>query len=60
MLQRLQITLAQVKAGNTPKNLLNELLEIIYSLYQKKKLRQKLYSLYHKKEVTKKKYVTIW
>ena len=41
MLQRLQIILAQVKAGNTPENLLNELLEIIYSLYQKKETTSK-------------------
>ena len=33
MLQRLPITLAQVKAGNNPKNLLNEIRQIVYSLY---------------------------
>ena len=33
MLQRLTIAIAQVKAGNTSENLLNE---IIYSLYQAK------------------------
>ena len=33
MLQRLIIALAQVKAGNTSKNLLNEIKHIIYSLY---------------------------
>ena len=32
MLQRLPITLAQVKAGNTSENLLNEIRKIIYSL----------------------------
>ena len=37
MLQRLQIALTQVKAGNTSENLLNEVRQIIYSLYQKKK-----------------------
>ena len=36
MLQRLPITLAQVKAGNTSENLLNEIFQIIYSLYQEK------------------------
>ena len=34
MLQRLPIALAQVKAGNTFENLLNEIRQIIYSLYQ--------------------------
>ena len=33
MLQRLPIALAQVKAGNTSENLLNEIKQIIYSLY---------------------------
>ena len=33
MIQRLQITLAQVKTGNTSENLLNEIRQIIYSLY---------------------------
>ena len=33
MLQRLPIVLAQVKAGNTSESLLNEVLQIIYSLY---------------------------
>ena len=37
MLQRLQIALAQVKAGNTSENLLNEIRQIIYSLYREKK-----------------------
>ena len=34
MLQRLPIALAQVKAGNNSKNVLNEIRQIIYSLYQ--------------------------
>ena len=38
MFYRLPIALAQEKAGNTSENLLNEILEIIYSLYQEKKL----------------------
>ena len=37
MLQRLQIALAQVKAGNTSENLLNEIRQVIYSLYREKK-----------------------
>ena len=36
MIQRLPITLAQVKAGNNSENLLNEMRQIIYSLYQSK------------------------
>ena len=34
MLQRLPIALAQVKADNNSKNLLNEISQIVYSLYQ--------------------------
>ena len=33
MLQRLPVALAQVKAGNTSENLLNEIHQIIYFLY---------------------------
>ena len=36
MLQRLRIALAQVKAGNTSENFLNEIREIIYSLHRAK------------------------
>ena len=34
MLQRLPIALGQVKARNTSENVLNEICQIIYSLYQ--------------------------
>ena len=34
MLQRLPIAFAQVKAGNNSENLLNEIKQIVYSLYQ--------------------------
>ena len=37
VLQRLPIALAQVKADNTFENLLNEILQILYSLYPAKK-----------------------
>ena len=37
MFQRLPIALAQVKAGNNSENLLNEIRQIVYSLYQSKK-----------------------
>ena len=40
MLQRLPIALAQVKAGNNSENLLNEIRQIIYSLYQSKKKKK--------------------
>ena len=36
MLQQLPIALAQVKAGNNSENLLNEIRQIVYSLYQSK------------------------
>ena len=41
MLQRLQIALAQVKAGSTSKYLLNKIRQIIYSLFRAKKLPKK-------------------
>ena len=42
MLQRLPIVLAQVKAGKTSENLLNEITQIIYSLYQAKEINKKV------------------
>ena len=44
MLQRSPIALAQVKAGNTSENLLNEILEIVYSLYEEKEITKKAYN----------------
>ena len=45
MLQRLLIALGQVKAGNTSENLLNQIRQIIYSLYQvKKKITKIVYN----------------
>ena len=44
MLQRLPIALAQVKAGNNSQNLLNEIRQIIYSLYQLKEITKKVYN----------------
>ena len=41
MLQRLPIALAQVKAGNNSENLLNEMRQIIYSLYPSKEIIKK-------------------
>ena len=42
MLPRLPIVLAQVKAGNNSENLLNEIRQIIYSLYQSKEITRKV------------------
>ena len=44
MLQRLPIALAQVKAGNTSENLLNEIRQIIYPLHQAKQITKKVYN----------------
>ena len=44
MFQRLPIALAQVKAGNHSENLLNEIRQIIYSLYQSKEITKKVYN----------------
>ena len=44
MLQRLPIALAQVKAGNNSENLLNEIRQIVYSLYQAKEITKKVYN----------------
>ena len=44
MLQRLPIALAQVKAGNNSENLLNEIRQIIYFLYQAKEITKKVYN----------------
>ena len=44
MVQRLPIALAQVKAGNNSERLLNEIRQIVYSLYQSKKITKKVYN----------------
>ena len=44
MLQGLSIALAQVKAGSISENLLNEIKQIIYSLYQEKEVTKKVYN----------------
>ena len=44
MLQRLPIALAQVKAGNNSEKLLNEIRQILYSLYQAKEITKKAYN----------------
>ena len=44
ILQRLLIALAQVKAGNNSESLLNEIRQIVYSLYQLKQMTEKVYN----------------
>ena len=44
MAQRLPIALAQVKAGNNSENLLNEIRQIVHSLYQSKEITEKVYN----------------
>ena len=41
MLQRLPISLAQVKAGNNSESVLNEISQKVYSLYQSKQIIKK-------------------
>ena len=42
MIQRLPIALGQVKAGNNSENLLDEIRQIVYSLYQSKEITKKV------------------
>ena len=44
MLERLPIAFAQVKAGNNSESLLNEIRQIVYSLYQSKEITKKVYN----------------
>ena len=44
MLQWLPTDLAQVKGGNYSQNLLNEVRQIVYSLYQSKEITKKVYN----------------
>ena len=43
MLERLPIALVQVKAGNNWESLLNNIRQIVYSLYQPKEVTKKVY-----------------
>ena len=43
MLNRLPISLAQLKAGNNSEKLKNEIRQILYSLYRSKNLTKQLY-----------------
>ena len=44
MLQRLSVALAQVKVDNNSESLLNEIRQIVYSLYQSKEITKKVYN----------------
>ena len=44
MLKRLPIALAQIKAGNNSESLLNEIGQIVYSLYRSKEITKKVYN----------------
>ena len=44
MLQRLPIALAHAKAGNNSESLLNEIRQIVYSLYQSRQITKKVYN----------------
>ena len=44
MLKRLPIAPAQIKAGNNSESLLNEIRQIVYSLYRSKEISKKVYN----------------
>ena len=44
MLKRLPIALAQIKPGNNSETLLNEIRQIVYSLYRSKEITKKVYN----------------
>ena len=44
MLKRLPVALAQIKAGNNSESLLNEIRQIVYSLYRSKNITKKVYN----------------
>ena len=44
ILQRLPIALAQAQAGNNSQNLLNEITQIVYSLYQSNEITKNVYN----------------
>ena len=43
VLKRFPIALAQIKAGNNSENLLNEIRQIVYSLYRSKEIAKTVY-----------------
>ena len=45
MLHRLRIALVQVNAGKTSENLVDEIRQIIYSLYWAKEITERVYNI---------------
>ena len=43
MLSRLPISLAQLKAGNNSQGIINEIRQLLYSLYRSEKLSKTIY-----------------
>ena len=61
MLQRLPVALAQIKADNTFEELLNEISQIIYSLYRLKENTEKSISQYSEfNKVNAKRILYLW
>ena len=44
MLKRLQLLLSEISGGNSSESLLNEIRQIVYSLYQSKEITKKVYN----------------
>ena len=44
MLKRLPLAFALIKAGNNSESFLNEIKQIVYSLYQSKEITKKVYN----------------
>ena len=44
MLKRLPIALVQIKVGNNSESLLNEIKQIVYSLYRSKEITKNVYN----------------
>ena len=44
-LKRLQIALAQIKAGNNSESLLNQIKQIVYSLYRSKEITKNVHNI---------------
>ena len=51
MLKRLSIALAQVKVGNNSESLLNEIGQIVYSLYRSKEITKKVHNMVINKSI---------
>ena len=62
MLQRLPIALAEVETGNKYENWLNDIRQIIYSLYRAKEITKKSIQQYHEfnKVIIQKLILCIW